>query len=93
MLVLSCAELGFTVDTFQYKHRTHSWDSSTERSRIAFLIFSSVRGIALASVYIGFHFARKLFHSMHHTVSTHLVSRTKSRGMPETNVPGRYLWC
>lgn len=36
--------------------------------RIAFLIFSSVRTIALAAVYIGFHFAQKVFGSMHHTV-------------------------
>ncbi|KAK7059911.1 hypothetical protein R3P38DRAFT_3168366 [Favolaschia claudopus] len=68
MFLLATAELGFTIDTFQYKHKTHTWDSSTERSRIAFLIFSSVRTMALASVYIGFHCARKLFGSMFHTI-------------------------
>ncbi|KZV98116.1 hypothetical protein EXIGLDRAFT_728946 [Exidia glandulosa HHB12029] len=68
MLVLACAELGFTVDTFQYKARTHTWDSKTERNRIAFLLFSSVRTIALAAVYIGFHIAQKLFGNMHHTI-------------------------
>ncbi|KAJ7859347.1 hypothetical protein B0H14DRAFT_2747047 [Mycena olivaceomarginata] len=68
MFILATAELGFTVDTFQYKHKTHSWDSSTERSRIGFLIFSSVRTMALSSVYIGFHCARKVFSSMFHTI-------------------------
>jgi hypothetical protein len=33
MFILSTAELGFSVDTFQYKQKTHTWDSSTERSR------------------------------------------------------------
>ncbi|KAF7292058.1 hypothetical protein MIND_01231900 [Mycena indigotica] len=68
MFILSTAELGFSVDTFQYKQKTHTWDSSTERSRIAFLIFSSVRTMALSSVYIGFHFAQKVFGSMHHSI-------------------------
>ncbi|KAJ7154505.1 hypothetical protein C8R46DRAFT_1116844 [Mycena filopes] len=68
MFILSTAELGFSVDTFQYKHKTHTWDSKTERSRIAFLIFSSVRTMALSSTYIGFHFAQKVFNSMHHTI-------------------------
>ncbi|KAJ6471641.1 hypothetical protein C8R47DRAFT_1077290 [Mycena vitilis] len=68
MFILATAELGFCVDTFQYKHKTHTWDSSTERSRIAFLIFSAVRTMALSSVYIGFHFARKIFSSMFHTI-------------------------
>ncbi|KAJ7446568.1 hypothetical protein FB451DRAFT_1537470 [Mycena latifolia] len=68
MFILATAELGFSVDTFQYKHKTHTWDSSTERSRIAFLIFSSVRTMALSLVYIGFHFAQKVFGSMHHTI-------------------------
>ncbi|KAJ6529225.1 hypothetical protein B0H19DRAFT_1006647 [Mycena capillaripes] len=68
MFILATAELGFSVDTFQYKQKTHSWDSSTERSRIGFLIFSSVRTMALSSVYIGFHCARKVFSSMFHTI-------------------------
>ncbi|KAF7326180.1 hypothetical protein MKEN_00470100 [Mycena kentingensis (nom. inval.)] len=68
MFALATAELGFSVDTFQYKHKTHTWDSSTERNRIAFLIFSSVRTMALSSVYIGFHFAQKVFKSMHHVI-------------------------
>ncbi|EIM85770.1 uncharacterized protein STEHIDRAFT_111401 [Stereum hirsutum FP-91666 SS1] len=66
--VLACLVLGFTVDTFQYKVKTHTWDSTTERNRICFLIFSAVRTIALAAVYIGFGFAQKYFHSMHHTI-------------------------
>ncbi|KAJ7101922.1 hypothetical protein C8R44DRAFT_584224, partial [Mycena epipterygia] len=68
MFILTTAELGFTVDTFQYKHKTHMWDSSTERSRIAFLIFFSVRTMGLSSVYIGFHLTQKVFRSMHHTI-------------------------
>ncbi|KAJ7689933.1 hypothetical protein B0H17DRAFT_1065696 [Mycena rosella] len=68
MFILATVELGFCVDTAQYKHKTHTWDSNTERSRIAFLIFSSVRTMALSSVYIGFHFAQKVFSSMHHTI-------------------------
>ncbi|KAJ7166544.1 hypothetical protein C8R43DRAFT_1232519 [Mycena crocata] len=68
MFILATAELGFSVDTFQYKHKTQTWDSSTERNRIAFLIFSSVRTMALSAVYMGFHCARKVFGSMWHTI-------------------------
>ncbi|KAJ7282493.1 hypothetical protein C8J57DRAFT_1554491 [Mycena rebaudengoi] len=68
MFILATAELAFSVDTFQYKHKTHTWSSNTERDRIGFLIFSSVRTMALAAVYIGFSLARKLFGSMLHTI-------------------------
>jgi hypothetical protein len=33
------------------------------------LIFSAARTIALSAVYMGFHCAQKVFHSMFHTVS------------------------
>jgi len=68
MFILSIVELGFTVDSFQYLQRKHQFKSKTERSRLAFLIFSSVRTIALSAVWIGFHFAKKYFHSMFHTI-------------------------
>lgn len=68
MFALSIAELFFTVDSFQYKQKTHTWDSKSERARLAFLIFSSVRTIFLSAVYCGFHCAQKYFHSMFHTI-------------------------
>ncbi|TVY75602.1 hypothetical protein LSUE1_G008012, partial [Lachnellula suecica] len=68
MFALSIAELIFTIDSFQYLQKTHTWASKTERARLAFLIFSSARTIMLSSVYVGFHSARKYFHSMFHTV-------------------------
>ncbi|XMA20059.1 hypothetical protein WAI453_012850 [Rhynchosporium graminicola] len=67
MFLLSIAELFFSVDSFQYLQRKHKWHSKTERSRLAFLIFSSARTILLSAVYCGFHCARKHFHSMLHT--------------------------
>jgi len=74
MFALSIVELGFTIDSFQYLQRKNKWWSGTERARLAFLIFSSARTIMLSAVYIGFHFARKHFHSMFHT--TFLVLST-----------------
>ena len=53
MLILSVAELGFTLDSFIYLQRTHKWWSGTERARLAFLVFSAVRTIVLAAVYSG----------------------------------------
>jgi hypothetical protein len=70
MFLLSIAELFFTVDSFQYLQKTHTWHSKTERARLAFLIFSSARMIFLSAVYMGLHCAQKFFHSMFHTVST-----------------------
>jgi len=70
MFLLSIAELFFTVDSFQYLQKTHTWQSKTERARLAFLIFSSARMIFLSAVYMGLHCAQKFFHSMFHTVST-----------------------
>lgn len=68
MFILSIAELGFTIDSFQWYQKTHTWPSRTEKARLAFLIFSAARTIALSAVYLGFHCARKFFHSMYHTV-------------------------
>ncbi|KUJ19190.1 uncharacterized protein LY89DRAFT_780193 [Mollisia scopiformis] len=68
MFLLSIAELFFTIDSFQYLQKTHTWHSTTERARLAFLIFSCVRTIALSAVYLGFHCATKIFHSMFHTI-------------------------
>ncbi|KAJ9621702.1 hypothetical protein H2203_007191 [Taxawa tesnikishii (nom. ined.)] len=68
MFILSIAELGFTVDSFIYLQRKHKWWSNTERARLAFLVFSAVRTIALSAVYVGFHWAQKWFHSMFHTI-------------------------
>ncbi|KAF8856638.1 hypothetical protein BDZ45DRAFT_624935 [Acephala macrosclerotiorum] len=68
IFLLSIAELFFSVDSFQYLQKTHTWHSKTERARLAFLIFSSARTIALSAVYIGFNWAEKFFHSMFHTV-------------------------
>jgi len=65
---LSIAELGFTVDSFIYLQRKHKWWSGKERARMGFLIFSSVRTIALAAVYIGFHCAIKYMHASLHTI-------------------------
>lgn len=53
MFILSIAELGFTVDSFIYLQRKHKWWSNTERARLAFLVFSAVRTIALSAVYVG----------------------------------------
>jgi hypothetical protein len=69
MFALSIVELGLTVDSFQYLQKTHTWHSKTERARLAFLIFSAARTIALSAVYMGLHCAQKVFHSMFHTVS------------------------
>jgi hypothetical protein len=68
IFLLSIACLFFSVDSFQYLQKTHTWHSKTERYRLGFLIFSSARTIALSAVYLGFHCARKVFHSMFHTV-------------------------
>jgi len=74
MFFLSIAELFFSLDSFQYLQKTHTWHSKTERYRLGFLIFSSARTIALCAVYMGFHCATKYFHSMFHT--TFLVIST-----------------
>ncbi|RDW65371.1 hypothetical protein BP5796_10063 [Coleophoma crateriformis] len=68
MFILSIAEMGFTIDSFQYLQKTHTWASGTEKARLAFLIFSSARTIALSAAYIGFHFAQRFFHTMLHTI-------------------------
>jgi hypothetical protein len=68
MFLLSIAELFFSIDSFQYLQKTHTWASKTEKYRLGFLIFSSARTIALSAVYMGFHCAQKVFHSMFHTV-------------------------
>jgi hypothetical protein len=68
LLILAILELGFTVDTFQYLERKHQWVSKTERRRICFLLFSSIRSVLLSAVYIGFHWANKVFGSLHHTI-------------------------
>jgi len=68
LLLLGILELGFTCDTFQYLQRKHAWSSKKERSRISFLLFSSLRSTILASVYIGSHLANKWFKSLHHTI-------------------------
>jgi len=68
LLILAILELGFTVDTFQYLERKHEWTSKVERRRICFLLFSSIRSVLLSAVFIGFHWANKLFSSMHHTI-------------------------
>jgi len=68
MFVLAIVEMVFTINYFIYKQKRHQFKSSSERSRLAFLIFSSARTIMLAAVYMGFHFARKYFHSMFHTI-------------------------
>lgn len=68
MFILSIVELGFTGAAFVELHRKKE-KSHTERSRLAFLAFSSARTIALSAVYMGLHCARKVFHSMFHTVS------------------------
>ena len=86
MFVLSIAELGFTVDSFQYLQKTHTWASKTERARLAFLIFSSARTIFLAAVYMGFHCAQKFFHSMFHTVRLHHFSSSKHLGVEDERV-------
>ena len=94
MFVLSIAELGFTVDSFQYLQKTHTWASKSERARLAFLIFSSVRTIFLAAVYMGFHCAQKYFHSMFHTVRRPAISSQRSPLFPP-NFPmvGALLEC
>jgi hypothetical protein len=38
MGVLAVAELGFSTDTFQYKQKTGTWDSNTERMRCVVLL-------------------------------------------------------
>jgi len=53
MFILSIAELVLTLDSFIYLQRKHKWYNGTERARLAFLIFSAVRTIALAAVYAG----------------------------------------
>jgi hypothetical protein len=68
LLILAILELGFTVDTFQYLQRKHQWRSKQERQRISFLLFSSVRSVVLAAVYMGARWANKWFKSLHHTV-------------------------
>jgi len=68
MFLLSIAELFFGIDSFQYMQKTKTWSSKTERYRLGFLIFSSARTIALSAVYMGFHWAQKVFHSMFHTI-------------------------
>jgi len=67
MFVLSIVELGFTGTAFVNLHRRQE-KSHTERARLAFLAFSSARTIALSAVYMGLHCARKVFHSMFHTI-------------------------
>jgi hypothetical protein len=68
LLILAILELGFTVDTFQYLQRKNAWTSTQERQTISFLLFSSLRSVILAAVYLGSHFANKWFKSLHHTV-------------------------
>ncbi|KIM20729.1 hypothetical protein M408DRAFT_333836 [Serendipita vermifera MAFF 305830] len=68
LFILAALELGFTVDTFQYLQRTNAWSSTQERQRISFLLFSSIRSVLLAAVYLGSHLANKWFHSLHHTI-------------------------
>ncbi|PVF92889.1 hypothetical protein CPB86DRAFT_790696 [Serendipita vermifera] len=68
LLILAILELGFTVDTFQYLQRKHMWRSKQERQRISFLLFSSVRSVVLAAVYMGARWANKWFKSLHHTI-------------------------
>jgi hypothetical protein len=68
LLILAILELGFTVDTFQYLQRKHQWRSKQERQRISFLLFSSVRSVVLAAVYMGARWANRWFKSLHHTV-------------------------
>jgi len=68
LLALSIAELVLTLHAFQKFQRNKKWYSKTERWRLGFLIFSSARTICLSTVYIGFHCALKIFHSMFHTI-------------------------
>jgi len=68
MLVLSVVELGFTIHLFTHFQKKHEWWSKTEKARLGFLIFSSLRTIILAAVYTGFHFAKRYLHSMFHTI-------------------------
>lgn len=68
LLILAILELGFTVDTFQYLQRKNAWNSTSQRQSISFLLFSSIRSVLLAAVYLGSHFANKWFKSLHHTV-------------------------
>lgn len=68
MFALSITELIFTIDSFQYLQKSHTWHSATERARLAFLIFLSAKTVALSAVYMGIHCARKYFRSMFHTV-------------------------
>ncbi|KAJ7593387.1 hypothetical protein C8J56DRAFT_823549, partial [Mycena floridula] len=66
--LLAILELGFTVDTFQYLQKKQQWQSNTERARIGFLLFSSVRSALLALVYIGSNILNRWFGSLHHTI-------------------------
>jgi hypothetical protein len=68
LFLLAVLELGFTVDTFQYLQRKHRWQSKTQRQRISFLLFSSIRSVLLAAVYLGSYWANKWFKSLHHTI-------------------------
>lgn len=52
IFALSVAEMVFTIDAFVYLERKDKWWSSTERARMAFLIFSSARSILLSGTYV-----------------------------------------
>lgn len=56
IFALSVAEMCFTIDAFVYIEKKGKWWSTTEKSRMAFLIFSSARSILLSATYVAVNF-------------------------------------
>lgn len=75
IFALAVAELIFTIDAFVYLEKMNKWWSTTERARMAFLIFSCARTIFLSAIYTVTHChkVKNLMNTMH-TVNLSTIS-------------------